>query len=140
MGLWLAPLFSLLEIHSEAVEAKKGHNILPQGYIFLWRLSRVKEFVKYFLTSKSDIFPSATGSVSKESACTAGDLGLIPRLGRSPGGGKMKTHSSILAWRIPMGRRTWRAAVHGVAESQTRPSTQHSTAQATSYCLGSWKK
>jgi len=27
----------------------------------------------------------------------ARDLGLIPGLGRSPGGGKMKTHSSILA-------------------------------------------
>ena len=28
------------------------------------------------------------GSVSKESACNAGDLGLIPVLGRSPGDGK----------------------------------------------------
>ena len=27
------------------------------------------------------------GSVSKESACKAGDLGLIPGSGRSPGGG-----------------------------------------------------
>ena len=27
------------------------------------------------------------GSVSKESACNAGELGLIPGLGRSPGGG-----------------------------------------------------
>ena len=27
------------------------------------------------------------GSVSKESACNAGDLGLIPGLGRAPGGG-----------------------------------------------------
>ena len=27
------------------------------------------------------------GSDGKESACNAGDLGLIPRLGRSPGGG-----------------------------------------------------
>ena len=27
------------------------------------------------------------GSVGKESACNAGDPGLIPRLGRSPGGG-----------------------------------------------------
>ena len=62
-------------------------HILPQGYIFLWRLSSVKEFVKYFLTSKSDVFPSTTGSVSKESTCTAGDLGSIPGLGRSPGGG-----------------------------------------------------
>ena len=29
----------------------------------------------------------ASGSVSKESACNAGDLGLIPGLGRSPGRG-----------------------------------------------------
>ena len=31
----------------------------------------------------------------------AGDLGLIPGLGRSPGEGNGSTHSSILAWRIP---------------------------------------
>ena len=31
----------------------------------------------------------------------------------------MVAHSSILAWRIPMVRGTWRAAVHGVAKSQT---------------------
>ena len=28
------------------------------------------------------------GSDGKESTCNAGDLGLIPGLGRSPGGGK----------------------------------------------------
>ena len=27
------------------------------------------------------------------------------------------THSSILAWRIPMDRGAWRVTVHGVAES-----------------------
>ena len=32
------------------------------------------------------VFPG--GSVGKESACNAGDLGLIPGLGRSPGDGK----------------------------------------------------
>ena len=30
----------------------------------------------------------------------------------------MATHSSILAWRIPMGR-AWRATVHGVEKSRT---------------------
>ena len=39
------------------------------------------------------------GLVGKESACSAGDAGLIPGLGRSPGKG-MAAHSSILAWRI----------------------------------------
>ena len=34
------------------------------------------------------------------------------------------THSSILAWRIPMDRGGWRATVHGVAKSQTRLSDQ----------------
>ena len=40
------------------------------------------------------------GSDGKESACNAGDPGLIPGSGRSPGEGTA-THSSILAWRIP---------------------------------------
>ena len=30
------------------------------------------------------------------------------------------THSSILAWRIPMDRGAWQAIVHGVTKSQTR--------------------
>ena len=32
----------------------------------------------------------------------------------------MATHSSILAWRIPMDRGAWWATVHGVLKSQTR--------------------
>ena len=35
----------------------------------------------------------------KESACSAGDVGLIPGSGRSPK--EMATHSSIFAWEIP---------------------------------------
>jgi len=31
----------------------------------------------------------------------------------------MATHSSILAWRIPMDRGAWQATVHGVIESDT---------------------
>ena len=40
------------------------------------------------------------GPVVKNPPASAGDLGLIPGLGRSPGEG-MATHSSILAWEIP---------------------------------------
>ena len=32
----------------------------------------------------------------------------------------METHSSILAWRIPMDIEAWQATVRGVAQSQTR--------------------
>ena len=32
---------------------------------------------------------------------------------------EMATHSSILAWRIPMDREDWRATVHGVSKSPT---------------------
>ena len=31
----------------------------------------------------------------------ARDMGLVPGLARSPGVGKMATHCSILAWKIP---------------------------------------
>ena len=41
------------------------------------------------------------GSDGKESAHKAGDSGVIPELGKSPGEGNGNSiHSSILAWRI----------------------------------------
>ena len=42
------------------------------------------------------------GSGSKESTCNVGYLGLIPRLGRSPGGG----HGNLLQVFLP-GESTW---------------------------------
>ena len=39
-----------------------------------------------------------------------------------PLGESMATHSSILAWKIPMDRGAWWAVVHGVSKSQTRVS------------------
>ena len=59
------------------------------------------------------------GSDSKQSACSVGDMGLIPRW-EDPLEEGMATHSFILAWRIPMDRGAWWATVHGVAESWTR--------------------
>ena len=54
------------------------------------------------------------GSVGKEYAYNVGDLGSTP--------GSMATHSSVLAWRIPLGKGAWWATVHGVAKSRTWPS------------------
>ena len=51
-------------------------------------------------------------SVNKESACNAGDLGLIPESGRSPWRRKWQpTQYSCLE--NPMDRRAWWATVHG---------------------------
>ena len=61
------------------------------------------------------------GSVVKNppsNAGEAGNVGLIPGLGRSPGGG----HGNPLQYSClenPMDREAWWATVHGVANSQT---------------------
>ena len=59
------------------------------------------------------------GSDSKESACNAGDLGLIPGSGRCPGGGNGNPLQYSCLGNL-MDRGPWWAAVHGVARSQTR--------------------
>ena len=60
----------------------------------------------------------------KESACNAGGagaMGLIPRSGRSPGGGNGNPlQCSCLG--NPMDRGAWRTAVHGAAsQAQRKP-------------------
>ena len=64
------------------------------------------------------------GSDGKESACSEGDLGLIPGLERSLEE-EMATYSSILAWRIPRGRGAWWATVNEVTKSGARLSIKH---------------
>ena len=58
----------------------------------------------------------------KESACNArdvGDVGLIPRSGRSPAGGNgIPLQYSCLG--NPMDRGAWWSTVHGIAKSQTQ--------------------
>ena len=62
------------------------------------------------------VFPG--GSDGKESACSAGDLCLIPGLGRSPGEGNGNPlQCSFLE--NPMDRGAWWTTDHGVAKSQT---------------------
>ena len=59
------------------------------------------------------------GSDGKESACNAGDLGSIPELGRSPGGGRGDP-LQYSCLENPVDKGAWWATVHGVAESQAR--------------------
>ena len=61
-------------------------------------------------------FPCTSGG--KESACNAGDPGLIPRLGRSPGEGNDYPLQYPCLEDL-MDRGAWWAAVYGVTNSWT---------------------
>ena len=66
------------------------------------------------------------GSNNKESTCSAGDLDLIPGLGRSPGGG----HGNPLqdsCLENSMDREAWWATVHGVTKNWNNWETKYST-------------
>ena len=70
------------------------------------RRKKVKEKVRSYWG-----FPSS--SVGKESACNAGDPGLISGLGEKG----MATHSSTLTWRIP-----WTEDLPGYSPSDCKES------------------
>ena len=78
----------------------------------------------HFITNYQSIHHqrySLGGSDGKESACNAGDLGLIPGLGRSPGEGKgyPLQYSGL--------ENSTDCIVHGVAKGQARLSDFHFT-------------
>ena len=76
------------------------------------------------------------GSDGKESACNAGDLGLIPGLGRSPGEGNGNPlQYSCLENSTDRG--VWQVTVHGPTQSWTRLSTTH-TYKASGSAIRIW--
>ena len=83
------------------------YNILYSYPILSWTLFELQEFVEYCNVG----FPG--DSASKESACSVGDLGLIPGW-EDPLEKGMSTHSRILDWRIP-----WLYSPWGRKESDT---------------------
>ena len=100
--------------------SKRGRHKLSRGEkavsSSLQSYTRIFSFFFFFFSW--DIV-SVGDSDGKESACNVRDLGSVPGLGRSPGGG----HGSPLQYSClenPMDRGTWQAAVHGVAKSWTR--------------------
>ena len=74
------------------------------------------------------------GSDVKEPTCHAGDMGLIPGLGRSPReGNDYPLQYSCLG--NPMVRGAWQATVHGFAKSQTRLNEHTHWLVCTDLCL-----
>ena len=107
----------------------KSNNSLPTPRCFTLFLKVLKSMIHFDLTfvwsvntsSSSWGFPGS--SVSKESACSAGDSGLIPGSGRSPG----KRNGNPLQYSClenPMDRGTWWATVHGVARARHNLATK----------------
>ena len=90
----------------------------------------VSSGLPYFLVMIN--FESTWGSDGEECARSAGDLGSIPGLGRSPGGG----HGNPLQYSClenPVDRGAWRATVHGIAKSWTRLSYFHISIKRITY-------
>ena len=93
-----------------------------------WKLSQLNSPSSLLRTFKSLFGPisvfrrsSQVARVEKNPPANAGDVrdvGLIPGLGSSPGGGH-KNPLHILAWRISMDRGDWQATVHRVTKNQT---------------------
>ena len=82
-------------------------------------------YMVYILLNYS-IYAGFPGSPDgKESACSVGDLGLIPGLRRSPGEGNgYPLQYSCLE--NPMDRGAWQATVSGVTKSRIRLNDFHS--------------
>ena len=98
----------------DSPEGLKGLRKLLQLLFIICKECKLK------LSEKKRCNPGAGGwgfphsSVGKESACSAGDLGSIPGMGRSPGEG----NGSPLQYSClenPMDRGAWQATIHGVA-------------------------
>ena len=88
----------------------------------LYNVVLVVIFILTYLKAVISFLGFPAGSVGKESACNAGDLGSIPRLGRSPEGG----HGNLLQYSClenPHGQRSlagyspWGCKESGMAES-----------------------
>ena len=105
------------------------HSLGSQRVRHNWACTHVHTHThKYIQEVRVKVFPG--GSEVKASAHNAGDLGLIPGSGRSPGEGNSNPlrspgegNSNPLQYSClenPMEGGAWWATVHGITKSQTR--------------------
>ena len=88
---------------------------IPQARILEWVVINISQTHIYGVSGASD---------DKESACNAGELGLIPESGRSPGEGNGDP-IQYSCLENSMDIRAWQAIFYGVAKSQTQLSKQY---------------
>ena len=114
----------LIEAESRVVVARglRGTNrkLLSHGYSFIrWKSSGDWFHNNGNVLNTTQCYGLPRWLSSKRSACSAGDTGLIPGLGRSPGEGNGNPlQYSFLG--NPMDRGAQQAIVRGVANSQTQ--------------------
>ena len=116
--------FSLIKFQSSITVV--SYRLSAQSHSFVWLLSvkSLSKFESFGNPSKEKnrkksplSFPG--DSDGKEFVCNLGDLGSVPRLGRSPGGGHGNPRRQSCL-ENPTDRGDWWATVHGVAKSWTR--------------------
>ena len=87
-------------------------------YLFIWKREVIRVTASWIVgrieSSAVCVNCFSGGSDGKESACNAGDPGLIPGSGRSPWRRDQLWYSCL---ENPMDRRAWRVTAHGIAES-----------------------
>ena len=95
----------------------------PHSSILAWRIPWMEEPGRLQSTGSQRVWHDWATSLSlsdgKESACNAGDLGLIPEWGKAleERNGYPLQYSCL---ENPMDREAWRAIVHGAAKSRTQ--------------------
>ena len=98
---------------------KMGMTITSTSWDCLGNLRSLSLYMCIYSLCLEQAWGFPCGSAGKESACSVGDLGSIPRLGRSPGEGKgYPLQDSSL-------ENSMDYTVHGVTKSQTQLSDFH---------------
>ena len=110
--------------HSPSSHAPTDQGVHPEELrLLLWSElcpSQIHMLKSWPLVPQRRLYlETSGGSGSKEHACSAGDLGLIPGLGKSPGRGNSKP-LQYSCLENPMDRGACGATVHQVTKSWTR--------------------
>ena len=95
---------------SKALAATLGH---LEPYLFIH--SSICSFNNYLVSTRAYLVAQTLKNLSAMWETWVQSLGWEDPLEEG-----MATHSSLLAWRIPMDRGAWRVTVRGVTKSQTQ--------------------